>query len=52
VDCNVSLCSWCYGLYHTTSVIDKNMKSWLANEIEKRKNTAGQSKKKGKTTKK
>jgi hypothetical protein len=28
------------------------MKSWLANEIEKRKNTTGQSKKKGKTTKK
>ena len=52
LDCNVSLCSWCYGLYHTTSVIDKNMKSWLANEIETRKNTTGQSEKKGKTTKK
>lgn len=52
VDCNVSLCSWCYGLYHTTSSLDDNMKLWLANEVAKRKSSKGKSKVNEKRTKK
>ena len=51
-DCSVSLCSWCYGLYHTTSSLDDNMKLWLANEVAKRKSSKGKSKVNEKRTKK